>query len=71
MSKFEFPELEGWATVAKVSDELHVSRQAVHKMLDAGIFSTDEVRQIGYGIRPLYLISTKALESLLEKRKAD
>lgn len=70
MSKFKFPELEGWVTVARVSDELRVSRQAVHKMLATGVFTAAEVCQLGYGVKkPLYLISLQALSRLKNKRK--
>lgn len=69
MSKFEFPSLEGWIAVAQVAEELKVSRQAIHKMLDSGVFNDGEVCQVGVGVKPFYLISSLALDRLLTERK--
>lgn len=68
MSKFEFPTLEGWATVAQASDAIGVSRQAFHKILHSDVFSYGEVRKIGSELKPLYLVSSEALSRLLETR---
>lgn len=67
MSKYEFPTLEGWTTVAHVADELNISRQAVHKML--GSLHDGEVCKVEYGIRPFYLISSEALTRLLSEKR--
>ena len=69
MSKFGFPVLQGWTTVAHVADELSISRQAVHKMLESGTFHEGEVVTVEYGIRPFYLISSEALDRLLIEKK--
>lgn len=66
MSKYEFPTLEGWTTVAHVAEELNVSRQAVHKMLTS--FHEGEVCKIEYGVRPFYLISSEALTRLVAEK---
>jgi len=70
MSKFEFPELEGWKTVFQVSEALGVSRQAVHKMLPS--FGQDNVRQVGSGLKPVYLIrDTAVFNKLLGRNQHD
>lgn len=69
MSKFGFPILQGWTTVAHVADQLSISRQAVHKMLETDAFHQGEVVTVEYGVRPFYLISSEALSRLLAEKK--
>lgn len=70
MSKFEFPELEGWVSVARLATQLNVSRQTVHKMLGGGTFKQEEVRQVGSEVKPFYLISCEARDRVLAERGA-
>lgn len=62
-----YPELEGWMTVAQVAELLGVSRQACHKMLADGLFTS--VHRLGNGIKPMYVISTDEASSVLEARR--
>lgn len=71
MSRFEFPELEGWKTVSQIADMLGISRQAVHKMLPTDALDEDSVRQIGSGLKPVYLVRNSAVQSLIKKRSGN
>lgn len=65
---FEFKSLEGWLSVSDTASVLNVSRQAVHKMLNSGIFAYEDVRKIGSGIKPVYVIRELAVSDLSKSR---
>jgi len=62
----EFQQLEGWTAVSDAASILSVSRQAVHKMLNSGIFSSEDVRKIGSGLKPVYIIRTTVVQELFQ-----
>jgi hypothetical protein len=65
-----YPKLEGWLTVTEVATQLKVSRQACHKMMSEGIFSS--VHRLGTGLKPIYVIGEAevvAIKALRETAK--
>lgn len=60
-----YPKLRGWLTVTEVAGLLNVSRQAVHKMIADGSFTT--IHYLGSEEKPIYVIS--ALDSLLQSKE--
>jgi len=61
-----YPKLRSWLTVTEVAGILNVSRQAVHKMISEGSFST--VHYLGGIEKPIYVISE--LDNLLQSKEA-
>jgi hypothetical protein len=61
------PKLRGWLTVTEVAGILNISRQAVHKMIADGSFST--LHYLGSIEKPIYVIS--ALDATLQSKEAE
>lgn len=61
-----YPKLEGWLTVTESAMLLKVSRQACHKMIAEGVFSS--VHVIGNGIKPIYVIDAAEVASVRSLR---
>lgn len=61
-----YPKLRGWLTVTEVATVLNISRQAVHKMIADGSFSS--VHYLGGSDKPIYVIN--ALDNLLQSKGA-
>lgn len=69
MSRLELPLLDGWETVTDAASYLSVSRQAIHKMLEDGLFPS--ARQLGRSTsKPIYIVSSEELENVYKSRKA-
>lgn len=66
MNKDAIPELEGWITTTDAAGILGVSKQAIHKMIDAGKISTS--RKIGK--KPLYVMREEEISKIHEDKEA-
>lgn len=60
-----YPKLRGWLTVTEVAGVMNISRQAVHKMIADGAFTT--VNYVGSAEKPIYLINS--LDKLLQPKE--
>jgi hypothetical protein len=64
----EIEPLAGWQTLPEVADALGLSRQQVHKLIDARKFDT--VRRVGAVAKPVYLIADASVTKLVQERAA-
>lgn len=59
------PPLEGWDTIGKAAEKLHVTKQMAHKMLANGKFTT--ARSVGD--KGWYIIRTSEVDAMVKTRE--
>lgn len=55
MSALQVPPLEGWVTVAQAAEILGITRQAVHKKILDGSFTS--TRRLGPVSKPIFVLA--------------
>lgn len=63
----DIPPLDGWVTASQAATALDITRQALHKKIRAGDFTT--VRRLGDASKPFYIIREVEIDRVKTARK--
>lgn len=69
----EVKQLDGWVTLPEAADELGMSKQGVHKLVFDSPnrpFTSEEVKKLGAGPKPVFLLKRSALDRVRDARAA-